>query len=274
MQVMRNRFRSSALLTTALALALGALAGGPALAVKKTPYPQVKVELAEAFKPDEAFKAMRAALTAAVAKKDAAGLFALVGPNFVWTVNGALSEDLDLGSSALNNFKVVFGFRKPGAVSDGGVDNGPFWDDLSYFVSESTFYADADLANLVCSPMLGQVSDEDVFEEAGDKVDTADDPTVWYFTLAETAVKASRDPKAATVDKVGTVALPLISMYPAQEGDAPPPATHLEVLLPSGKSGWIPISTARPMESNRLCYAKTSQGKWTIVMFSEVRAND
>jgi hypothetical protein len=271
---MRNRVLSTALLSTALALPLGALAGGPALAFKKTPYPQVKVDFAETFKPDEAFKAMRAAFTGAVAKKDAAALFALIGPNFVWMVNGALSEDLNLGSSALDNFKIVFGFRKPGATTDGGVDNGPFWDDLSSFASDSTFYEDADLANLVCSPMLAQASDEDVFEEAGDKVDTPDDPTVWYFTLAETAVKASPDPKAATVGKVGTVALPLLGMHPAQEGNSPPPPTHIEVLLPSGKSGSIPISAARPMENNRLCYAKTSEGKWMIVLFTEVQTND
>jgi hypothetical protein len=195
-------------------------------------------------------------------------------PNFVWMVNGALSEDFNLGSSALDNFKIVFGFRKPGATTDGGVDNRPFWDDLSSFASDSTFYEDADLANLVCSPMLAQASDEDVFEEAGDKVDTPDDPTVWYFTLAETAVKASPDPKAATVGKVGTVALPLLGMHPAQEGNSPPPPTHIEVLLPSGKSGWIPISAARPMENNRLCYAKTSEGKWMIVLFTEVQTND
>lgn len=271
---MRNRFLSSALKSMALALPLGALAWGPALAVKKTPYPEVKVDIAEAFKPDDAFKAMRAAFTAAIAKKNAAGLFALVGPNFVWTVNGALSEDLNLGGSALDNFKVVFGFRAPGAATDGGVENGPFWDDLGFFASDATFYKDANFANLICGPMLAEASDEDTFEEAGDKVDTPDDPTVWYFTLAETTVKASPDPKAATVGKVGTVALPLISMHPAQEGDAPPPPTQIEVLLPSGRTGWVPISAARPMVSNRLCYAKTSEGKWTVVMFSEVRAND
>ena len=247
---------------------------GPAFAVKKAPYPEVKVDLEEAFKPDDAFKAMQAAFSAAVAKKDAAGLFALVGPNFVWTVNGALSEDMDLGGSALDNFKVIFGFRAPGAATDGGVDNGPFWDDLKYFAADGTVYEDADIENLVCGPMLAEASDADTFDEASEKVDSPDDATVWYFTLAETAVTAAPEPKAAEVGKVGIVALPLISMHPAQEGDNPPPATHLEVLLPSGKSGWIPISAARPMESNRLCYSKTAAGKWTIVLFREVKEDE
>lgn len=266
---MRNRFLSSALISTALALPLGALACGPALAVKKTPYPQVKVDLAEAFQPDEAFKAMRAAFTAAVANKNAQALFSLVGPSFTWTVDGALSGDFNPGGSALDNFKVVFGFRAPGATTDGGVDDGPFWVGLASFAADGTFYKDANVTNLICSPMVAEASDEDVFDEAGNKVDTPDDPTVWYFTLAETAVTASPDQKAATVGKVGTVALPLLSMHPTQEGNAPPPPTHLEVLLPSGSNGWIPISAARPMVSNHLCYAKTSAGKWTIVLFDE-----
>jgi hypothetical protein len=266
---MRNRFVSFALISTALALPLGALTWTSALAVEKVPYPEVKVDMAEAFQPDDAFKAMRNAFTAAVANKNAQALFALVGSSFIWTVNGALSADFNPGDNAVNNFKVVFGFRAPGATTDGGVDNGPFWDDLRYFAADGTFYKDANVSNLICSPMLADVSDEDTFDEAGNKVDTADDSTVWYITLAETTVTASPDPKAAVIGKVGTIALPLLSMHPAQEGNAPPPPTHLEVLLPSGKSGWIPVSAARPMVSNRLCYAKTSAGKWAIVLFDE-----
>jgi len=266
---MRNRFLSVALMFTALALPLGVLASGPALAVKKTPYPQVKIDLAEAFQPDEAFKAMRAAFAAAVASKNAQALFALVGSSFVWTVNGALSADFNPGGSATDNFKVVFGFRAPGASADGSVDNGPFWDDLNSFAADGAFYKDANVSNLVCGPMLAEASNEDIFEDAGKKGDSPDDPTIWYFTLAETTVTASPDQKAAPVGKVGTVALPLLSQYPAQEGNAPRPPTHLEVLLPSGKSGWIPVSAARPMVSNRLCYAKSSAGKWAIALFDE-----
>ena len=266
---MRNRILSFALISTALALPLGLLTGGPALAVKKTPYPQVNVDLAERFQPDEAFKAMRAAFADAVTKKNAQALFTIVGSSFVWTANGALSADFNPGGSPLDNFKAVFGFRAPGAATDGGVDNGPFWDDLNAFAADNTFYKDANVGNLVCGPMLAEASDEDAFEEVGKKVDTPDEPTTWYFTLAETTVTASRDPKAAAVGKVGTVALPLLSVFPAQEGDAPRPPTYLEVLLPSGRSGWIPVSAARPMVSNRLCYAKTSAGKWVIVLFDE-----
>ena len=267
---MRSRFLSSALISMALALPLGALACGPALAVKKTPYPQVKVNVAEAFQPDEAFKAMQAAFSAAVASKNAEALFALVGPTFVWTVDDVLSGDFNPGGSALDNFKAVFGFRAPGSTTDGGVDKGPFWDDLASFAADGTFYKNPNIKNLVCSPMLAEASDEDTFKDAQKKVETPDNPTIWYFTLAETVVTDSPDQKGGTLGKVGKVAMPLLSMYPAQEGNAPPPPTHLEVLLPSGKNGWIPISATRPMVSNTICYAKTSSGKWSIVLFDGI----
>ena len=266
---MRNRFLSLVLISMALALPLGLLVCGPALAVKKTPYPEVKVELAEAFQPDEAFKAMLTALNAAVAGKDTQALFALVHSTFIWTVDGALAPDFNPGSSAIDNFKVVFGFRAAGATKDGDVDKGPFWDDLAEFATADPFYKDANVTNLICGPMLAEAKDEDTYEEADKKVATPGDPTTWYFTLAETTVTAAADSKAATVGKVGTVALPLLSIVPAQEGNGPPPPAYLEVLLPSGKSGWIQASAARPMVSSRLCYAKASLGRWKIVLFNE-----
>ena len=48
-----------------------------------------------------------------------------------------------------------------------------------------------------------------------------------------------------------------------------PTPTHLQVLLPSGKTGWIPASVVRPMDSDRLCYAKTADGAWKIAAFDQ-----
>jgi hypothetical protein len=54
-------------------------------AVKKVLYPEVKVKIFEAYRPDAAFKAMLNSFADAVTKKDAQALSALVGPTFVWT---------------------------------------------------------------------------------------------------------------------------------------------------------------------------------------------
>ncbi len=58
----------------------------------------------------------------------------------------------------------------------------------------------------------------------------------------------------------------MLGVHPDQK-DAKP--THLEVLLPSGKSGWIPAAAARPLVSSRLCYSKTRAGEWKITLFDQ-----
>ena len=71
------------------AMMLAATLGLPALAeVKNVPYPEVKVTVNEAYKPDAAFEKMRAMFAGAVARKDATALSELVAPTFLWTVNG------------------------------------------------------------------------------------------------------------------------------------------------------------------------------------------
>ena len=98
----------------------------------------------------------------------------------------------------------------------------------------------------------------------------ADDSTEWYFALGDTNVTASPGAGAA-VGHVGQVALPLLDEYPqAREGSSETPAmTHLKVLLPSGKSGWIPVSAAMLLAPDRLCYAMTANGDWKIVAFDQ-----
>jgi hypothetical protein len=67
------------------------------------------------------------------------------------------------------------------------------------------------------------------------------------------------------------VALPAVSLYPpVQEGKPAVPATHVEVLLPSGKTGWVPASSVRPLDSERLCYSKTAGGDWKISAYDQL----
>jgi len=141
--------RSHVLFATAAVVFLGAL---PAAALKNVSYPEVKVKVSDAYKPDTEFQKMRDALAKAAADKNEAALFALVGPTFVWTEDAKLVDRFDLGRDALHNFKVVFGFRKDGAEKDGGVDDGPFWDSLAAFAADGTYYRASEGGNLVCGP--------------------------------------------------------------------------------------------------------------------------
>jgi len=250
----------------ACALALPASA-----AIKKVPYPEVKVEVAETFKPDAAFEAMRKKLSEAVDKKDAQALFALVAPTFVWTFQGGPTDQFDMGRDALHNFKVVFGFRPQGADGDGPVENGPFWDALAAFASDGTYYQDTQSGNLVCGPVTASAVDDNVLEQARKKVEVGEEVADWYFTLAPTSVAKAPNDSGPPVAKIGTVALPALSVYPpVQEGKPAVPATHLEVLLPNGKTGWVAASAVRPFDSERLCYAKTANGEWKIAAYDQL----
>jgi hypothetical protein len=171
-------------------------------------------------------------------------------------------------TNAIHNFKVVFGFRALGKDKDGGVDNGPYWDALAAFAGDSTYYVATDSGNLICGPIAADVANDNIFEQASKKIETGDDRADWYFTLANTDVAKAPGDTGASVAKVGTVALPMLSFYPpAKEGQPQP--TDVEVLLPSGKSGWIPATAVRPLFTERLCYAKTPSGDWKIAAIDQ-----
>jgi hypothetical protein len=237
-------------------------------ALKRVAYPEVKVEVAEAHKPDPALASMLKTFADAVKKKDSAALFALVGPTFVWTMAGVETEDFDMGRDALHNFKVVFSFRKLGKDTDGGVENGPSWDALAAFAADGSFYAKH--TNQICTPTVADLADETVFEQARGKIETKQDTADWYFTLAETPVAKAPGDGGPQVAKVGTVALPVLSSHPpTPDGKPAVTPTHYEVLLPTGKTGWIPAAAARPLWSERLCFAKTPKGEWKIVSYDQ-----
>jgi hypothetical protein len=112
--------------------------------------------------------------------------------------------------------------------------------------------------------------DEKVFESAKQRIG-ADASVEWYFTVADTNATTTPAGTGAPVGRVGQVALPVLRSYPpASEGSARP-VTHLQVLLPSGKSGWIPLSAARPLVTDRLCYAATPDGTWKIAAFDQAQ---
>lgn len=254
-------------IVTAAAVAYAAAVGTAQAAVMEIPYPAVKVKMARAHEPDAVFEQLQKALADAVAKKDAQALFVLVGPSFVWLSGGEISDQFAFGRDALHNFKVVFGFRDYGKDTDGGVADGPFWDSLAAFAGDKTYYEAAD--TLVCGPTAALLVDDNAIETAKQHIG-ADDSVEWYFTVADTDVVSTPAGTGAPVGKASQIALPVLNVYPAQQGQSAPPITHLQVLLPTGKSGWIPLTAARPLVTDRLCYSLTSSG-WKISAFDQAQ---
>jgi hypothetical protein len=255
-----------------LALTLSAiLIALPAEAFKKTRYPELKVEVAESYKPDVAFATFRQTLANAIEKKDAAELFVLVGPTFLWTVQAKPADQFDLGRDALHNFKVAFGFRAVGKDTDGGVENGPFWDSLANVTREADYDRPEEAGNLICGPIAASVVDEAAFDQARKRIAIGDEEdAVWYYAIADAAVTKAPGDTGVPVGKVGRIALLVFDVYPpAAEGQQAPPPTHFQVLLPSGQTGWIPASALRPLFPDRLCYVKTKDGDWKIASFDQ-----
>jgi hypothetical protein len=257
----------SILISVTSAVFMVATHGASQAALKQVPYTAVKVELTQPYTPNAAFEKLRAAFADAVAKKNTDGLFSLVGSTFVWLSQGQIGEQFDFGRDALHNFKVVFGFREAGKDVDGGVADGPFWDTMAEFAADKTFYVAS--ASLVCGPTAATVVDEAAFERAKQRIG-ADESVEWYFVIADTSATATPAGTGAPVGRVSQVALPILQVNPpAVEGQPHRPPTHLQVLLPSGKSGWISAASARPLVTDRLCYSANPAGEWKITAFDQ-----
>lgn len=253
-----------------LALAV-ALAPAPAAAVKKAPYPEIKVEALAPYTPDAAFDAMRKKLADAVTKKDLAALTALVAPNFAWTAASEPTEEFDSKRDAVHNFKVAFGFRPHGNDADGPTDVGPLWDLLALYAAEPTLAQEPNSPN-VCAPSTAKVIDPGALKQAMEKVESDDEVAEWVYFIEEitlTATPAGRAPAG----KVAKTALPLVGVHPVpgqgQSSAASQTPTHVELLMPSGKTGWAEITAVRPLLFDRLCFAKSAGGDWMIAAFDQ-----
>jgi hypothetical protein len=242
--------------------AILAFAGSASAEVRVT-YPQVRVELGATHTPDAAFEKFRKQFMSAVDSKDLNALSALVAPGFVWLTNSALASDYDPGRDAQHTFRVVFGFRAVGNSADGDVEGGPFWSILKGFADDDSFNQISDSGNLVCSPNTASAVNTEVYERAAGRVEEAFEGAQWVFLLRTTSVTKAPDDTGTPIGKIGIEAVPVISSYP-EKADV---ATHFEILLPSGRRGWIPANAARPMQGDRLCYVLTPSGDWKIGIY-------
>jgi hypothetical protein len=251
-----------------LMLTVAALSATPAQAIKRVPYPQVAMRPLPAFAGDPAFDAMRRKLAAAVAEKNLAAVATLVAPTFVWRFGDRPASEHDPARDGADNFKVAFGFRAAGRHADGPTDIGPQWDLLGYLANDTVLTQEPD-SPLVCGTATAKVVDIKTLDQASLRLDEPDDPTEWVYASSDLPL-TERPGGGPTVATVKNLALPIANAHPPAKPGEPPsaPYTHVELLLPNGRSGWAPIGKLRPVFADRLCFAQFGK-EWRIAVYEQ-----
>jgi hypothetical protein len=256
------------LFASAMILSAILLAPSPAAAIKKSPYPEIKVEAPAPYKPDASLQAMRMSLADAIRRKNVGDLSALVAPAFFWTENGDSAEQFDKSRDGLHNFKVAFGFRQHGKSSDNQNSENQLWELLDDMASEQSLFLQDGDPNVVCGPAAAEPVDSEAMDQAIEKIEGEDEDTEWVYSLTEIILTES--PGGSAVAKVASLAMPVVSTYPPTKatGNNPIP-THYELLLPFGKTAWTETKNVHPLAVDKLCYGKDSSGAWKIVGYDQ-----
>jgi hypothetical protein len=257
----------SALAASILAAAV-ALAPAPAAAIKKTPYPEVRVEIPAEAKAEPALAAMRKQLADAIKRRNVGLLYELVGPTFFWTSNGEPSEQFDKNRDALHNFKVAFGFRQFGHDSDSRIPEDQLWEVLEDITSGPALFAMDGNPGVLCGPLAAEPVDDNAMDQAIERIENGDADSEWVYSLGEVTL-TERPGNGGTVETVSKMAMPIAATHPPSQalGNNPLP-THFQLLLPSGKTGWVAVKAVQPLAVDKLCYGKAG-GEWKIVGYDQ-----
>jgi hypothetical protein len=245
------------------------LAPSPAAAIKKTPYPEVRVEIPAAAKAEPALQAMRKQLANAISRRNAGLLYTLVGPTFFWNTNGEPSEQFDKDRDALHNFKVAFGFRRFGQGSDSDNPRDQLWEALDDITSGAALSPMEGNPGVLCGPLGAEPVDDAAMDRAIERIQSGDEDSEWVYSLAEITL-TEKPGGGGAVETVSKLAMPVFATEPPTRplGNNPIP-THYQLLLPSGKTGWIDVEHVQPLTVDRLCYGKGSDGAWKVVGYEQ-----
>jgi hypothetical protein len=246
-----------------------AFAPAPAAAIKKTSYPEVRVEIPAETKAEPALEAMRKQLANAISGRNAGLLYALVGPTFFWNTNGEPSEQFDKDRDALHNFKVAFGFRQFGHNNDGENPRDQLWEVIEDIVSGAVLSPMDGNPAVLCGPPGVEPADSNAMDQAIERIETDGEDTEWVYSIAEITL-AEKPGGGGAVETVSRLAMPIVATYPPSQalGNNPLP-THFQLLLPSGKTGWIDVKQVQPLAVDRLCYGKGSDGAGKVVGYEQ-----
>ncbi len=224
---------------------------GPAPA---KPYSAIAVSLPAPPK-DPSFDTFRKQLGDIAQRKDRAGLAKLVvSKNFFW--EGESGDKADKKKSPVDNLGAALGgFTGPDAGA---------WETLAAAASEPTMEPYGDKKNVMCSPASPQF-DEQAFEAVAK--DTGTDVDEWAFPTANGLdVRASGQPNAPVIEKLGMNLVRVLPDDHSTSGAADDGPPFIRVVTPSGKTGFVPADSVAALISDQLCYVKDAGG-WKITGF-------
>lgn len=229
--------------------------GQPDQPAPPKPYKPVNVTLPKAVS-DPSFEAFRKQLADVAGRKDKEALTGLVAAK-VFHLDAEGKDQADKEKSGLEYLSELLDL-------DSGEAFG--WDSLAAAARDPTADPFQQRQGVICGP--GSASyDDKAFETLLGTTGT--DEFEWAYAAAPIEVRASDKPNAPVVEKVGTILLRILpatgqdggSGADSQSGDQ---SDALPVVVPSGKTGYVPGDALRALSSDKLCYAKEGGG-WKIV---------
>jgi hypothetical protein len=224
----------------------GPAAAPPQAAAK--PYKPVNITAPEAVK-DASFEAFRKQLGAVAANKDRKALASLVAPNFFWI--GEKGDRADKKKPGIDNLAK--------AISLDGRE-APGWEMLESMAEDPTGSPYPDRKDTICAPADPVFNVQEL--EALAKATGTEEGDWAYPTQPGLEVRSGPQPNAPVVEKLG------MHFVWVMEDNAPDNQQNpmLRVVVPSGKTGFVPADALNPLGSDQLCYGKAGGG-WKIVGF-------
>lgn len=218
----------------------------PPKAAPIKPYKPVAITLPQPQK-DAAFVAFRGKLADVATKTDTAALAKLVvAKGFFW--DHETGDRADPRQSGFDNLAAALGLKK---------GPGPGWDLIANFAGDPTASEPPNHKGFMCAP-ADPGFDPRAFGELLD--DTQTEIYEWGYPVGDgLEVRAAPLTSSEVVGKVGLNFIRVI----ADNSPAAAVAAQVKVVLPSGKTGYIPADQLAPLGNDQLCYIKEG-GAWKV----------
>jgi hypothetical protein len=214
------------------------------------PYKPVALKLPTPLN-DASFDAFRKQLGEVAQKRDRAALARLVvAQGFFWEAESG--DKANKQKSGADNLATAIGLSGPR----------PFgWEILAGYASDPTAAPIGERQGVICAPADPVFEDKELEDLAKA---TGTDLGEWGYPVAPNVeVRGSAQRNAPVVEKLG---MHFVRVMP---DNAPPPQGQipmLKIVLPSGKTGFVPGDMVAPLGNDQLCYVKDAGG-WKITGF-------